>query len=141
MNLKFKLKYLKLNVSDKKEKIKRTTITLDSNVVPHRSTNQARQCLTSLSRREAVLSLLYGYSCFQTAKNYFIKQHHLAPQPLTLSYQTGSVAKILHGVTCCKYTHRQGDACKHLTHQPSKMALFGSGKAAASMYMCVHVMC
>ena len=38
--------------------------TWDSNVVPHRSTNQARQCLTSLSRREAVLSLLYGRSCF-----------------------------------------------------------------------------
>ena len=31
--------------------------TKDSNVVPHRSTNLARQCLTSLSRREAVLSL------------------------------------------------------------------------------------
>ncbi len=27
-----------------------------SNVVPHRSTNLARSCLTSLSRREAVLS-------------------------------------------------------------------------------------
>ena len=34
----------------------------DSNVVPHRSTNLARQCLTSLSRREAVLSLWYGRS-------------------------------------------------------------------------------
>ncbi len=30
--------------------------TRDSNVVPHRSTNRARACLTSLSRREAVLS-------------------------------------------------------------------------------------
>jgi len=30
--------------------------TWDSNVVPHRSTNQAQRCLTSLSRREAVLS-------------------------------------------------------------------------------------
>jgi hypothetical protein len=29
-------------------------------VVPHRSTNQARTCLTSLSRREAVLSCWYG---------------------------------------------------------------------------------
>ena len=37
--------------------------TWDSNVVPHRSTNQARQCLTSLSRREAVLSLWYGRAC------------------------------------------------------------------------------
>ena len=36
--------------------------TRDSNVVPHRSTNRARQCLTSLSRREAVLSLWYGRS-------------------------------------------------------------------------------
>ena len=31
-------------------------------MVPHRSTNLARQCLTSLSRREAVLSLWYGRS-------------------------------------------------------------------------------
>jgi hypothetical protein len=42
--------------------------TRDSNVVPHRSTNRARRCLTSLSRREAVLSSWYGrsylmYSC------------------------------------------------------------------------------
>lgn len=36
--------------------------TRDSNVVPHRSTNLARQCLTSLSRREAVLSLWFGRS-------------------------------------------------------------------------------
>ena len=34
----------------------------DSNVVPHRSTNQALTCLTSLSRREAVLSCWYGRS-------------------------------------------------------------------------------
>ena len=40
--------------------------TRDSNVVPHRSTNLARQCLTSLSRREAVLSLWYGRSWHQT---------------------------------------------------------------------------
>ena len=31
-------------------------------MVPHRSTNQARTCLTSLSRREAVLSCWYGRS-------------------------------------------------------------------------------
>jgi hypothetical protein len=36
--------------------------TQDSNVVPHRSTNRARTCLTSLSRREAVLSCWYGRS-------------------------------------------------------------------------------
>ncbi|KAL7435801.1 hypothetical protein ACHAXH_005676 [Discostella pseudostelligera] len=36
--------------------------TRDSNVVPHRSTNLARLCLTSLSRREAVLSQWYGRS-------------------------------------------------------------------------------
>ena len=39
--------------------------TWDSNVVPHRSTNQARTCLTSLSRREAVLSCWYGRSYLQ----------------------------------------------------------------------------
>ena len=38
---------------------------MDSNVVPHRSTNTARACLTSLSGREAVLSCLYGRSCHQ----------------------------------------------------------------------------
>lgn len=32
-------------------------------MVPHRSTNLARRCLTSLSRREAVLSSWYGRSC------------------------------------------------------------------------------
>ena len=31
-------------------------------MVPHRSTNRARACLTSLSRREAVLSCWYGRS-------------------------------------------------------------------------------
>ena len=36
--------------------------TRDSNVVPHRSTSLARRCLTSLSRREAVLSSWYGRS-------------------------------------------------------------------------------
>lgn len=40
--------------------------TRDSNVVPHRSTNRARRCLTSLSRREAVLSSWYGRSWFQS---------------------------------------------------------------------------
>ena len=42
--------------------------TRDSNVVPHRSTNLARQCLTSLSRREAVLSLWYGRSWYYDEK-------------------------------------------------------------------------
>ena len=42
--------------------------TWDSNVVPHRSTNQARTCLTSLSRREAVLSCWYG-------RSYHINKH------------------------------------------------------------------
>lgn len=42
--------------------------TRDSNVVPHRSTNRARRCLTSLSRREAVLSSWYGRSCYAWKK-------------------------------------------------------------------------
>ena len=37
--------------------------TRDSNVVPHRSTNRARHCLTSQSERDAVLSMWYGRSC------------------------------------------------------------------------------
>ena len=41
--------------------------TRDSNVVPHRSTNRARRCLTLLSRREAVLSSWYGRSCLSIA--------------------------------------------------------------------------
>ena len=47
--------------------------TRDSNVVPHRSTSLARQCLTSLSRREAVLSLWYGRSCWFSCILTFIK--------------------------------------------------------------------
>ena len=44
------------------EKDKKNNIR-DSNVVPHRSTNLTRRCLTSLSGREAVLSSWYGRSC------------------------------------------------------------------------------
>jgi hypothetical protein len=46
----------------KKGKRQKENNTWDSNVVPHRSTNQARTCLTSLSGREAVLSCWYGRS-------------------------------------------------------------------------------
>ena len=49
----------------RKNKDKKENNTWDSNVVPHRSTNQARTCLTSLSRREAVLSCWYGRSLFR----------------------------------------------------------------------------
>ena len=48
---------------NKERRKKQKNNTWDSNVVPHRSTNQARRCLTSLSRREAVLSTWYGRSC------------------------------------------------------------------------------
>jgi hypothetical protein len=51
------IKKLRLRQKNKKNN------TRDSNVVPHRSTNRARRCLTSLSRREAVLSSWYGRSC------------------------------------------------------------------------------
>ena len=47
--------------------------TQDSNVVPHRSTNWARACLTSLSRREAVLSCWYGRSHFSYKYLRYIK--------------------------------------------------------------------
>ena len=40
--------------------------TRDSNVVPHRSTNRARACLTSQSGRDVVLSCWYGRSRFQS---------------------------------------------------------------------------
>ena len=48
--------------SVEREPIEQKNNTRDSNVVPHRSTNRARQCLTSQSERDAVLSLLYGRS-------------------------------------------------------------------------------
>lgn len=69
--------------------------TWDSNVVPHHSTNQARQCLTLLSRWEAVLSLLYGHFHLKTQTLFIINHGDQAHQPLCLSYQTGTVAKHL----------------------------------------------
>ena len=51
------------SVKSKNSKKEQKNNTRDSNVVPHRSTNLARQCLTSLSSREAILSLWYGRSC------------------------------------------------------------------------------
>ena len=42
--------------------------TRDANVVPHRNTNRAQLCLTSLSRRQAVLSSWYGLSCPTSCK-------------------------------------------------------------------------
>ena len=53
--------------------------TKDSNVVPHRSTNLARQCLTSLSRREAVLSLWYGRSCTRRRKKNLYSNFSILP--------------------------------------------------------------
>jgi hypothetical protein len=50
-------------------------------VVPHRSTNRARQCLTSQSERDAVLSLLYGRSWKTTAKQ-CIKQLLFQQEPI-----------------------------------------------------------
>ncbi len=71
--------------------------TWDSNVVPHRSTNQARRCLTSLSRREAVLSTWYGRSwkgfdcitkkrkdCLLSAGTYFCTHVHPCDCPASL---------------------------------------------------------
>ena len=66
-------------------------------MVPHRSTNQARRCLTSLSRREAVLSLLYGTTCLQThflsiytppvrRRRSLHSLHHLHPYPTSVSH-------------------------------------------------------
>ena len=59
--------YIVYYVQAKTKKQKNNT--RDSNVVPHRSTNLARQCLTSLSRREAVLSLWYVRSWRHTLKS------------------------------------------------------------------------
>ena len=66
--------------------------TWDSNVVPHRSTNQARTCLTSLSRREAVLSCWYG-------RSYHINKHQTyINNPLqhsTFNIQHSSLSSLL----------------------------------------------
>ncbi len=51
-------------VIEHKSKKEQKNNTRDSNVVPHRSTNLARQCLTSLRRREGGLSLWYGVWSF-----------------------------------------------------------------------------
>ena len=60
---------------------KKENNTRDSNVVPHRSTNRARQCLTSLSRREAVLSLWFGRSQHKspsvTSYTYLLSKNHV----------------------------------------------------------------
>ncbi len=50
-----------LNAAPRKKWNKKNNIR-DSNVVPHRSTNRTRRCLTSQSRRDAVLSSWYGRS-------------------------------------------------------------------------------
>lgn len=51
-------------------------------MVPHRSTNRARTCLTSLSRREAVLSCWYGRSYL------FAQCKHMRILPLATIYHT-----------------------------------------------------
>ncbi len=51
-----------LTLNIEKPRRQKENNTRDSNVVPHRSTNRARACLTSLSRRDAVLSCWYGRS-------------------------------------------------------------------------------
>ena len=57
-------------------------------MVPHRSTNQARRCLTSLSRREAVLSSLYGRSYQQIAYQTYIYRTHTVTYYLIISFIT-----------------------------------------------------
>jgi hypothetical protein len=56
-------------------------------VVPHRSTNQARTCLTSLSRREAVLSCWYGRSRCGLSSITTVSYYGIYVQQTTLPYQ------------------------------------------------------
>ena len=49
--------------------------TSDSNVVPLRDTSLTRQCLSSRSTREAVLSLWYGRSCFDSCFIFMITNY------------------------------------------------------------------
>ena len=67
--------------------------TRDSNVVPHRSTNRARRCLTSLSRREAVFSSWYGrsYAHDTPHDNFFDNQVTMALLVLGDSYAIDTV--------------------------------------------------
>ena len=66
-------------------------------MVPHRSTNQARRCLTSLSRREAVLSSWYGRSCLhQTSMQYITHTHTIHTNTHTYTHKhVHSISNIL----------------------------------------------
>ena len=76
-----KLKQAKLRCMRKEKE----NNTWDSNVVPHRSTNQARTCLTSLSGREAVLSCWYGRSHYTRHINSTIQYKHCPPLQKNIS--------------------------------------------------------
>ena len=74
--------------------------TWDSNVVPHRSTNQARTCLTSLSRREAVLSCWYGRSYSLTTINRTPTAHKTRTHPEHTNHtQIANISHTNHATT------------------------------------------
>ena len=70
-------------------------------MVPHRSTNQARTCLTSLSRREAVLSCWYG-------RSYSISTINRTQTAHTTRTQTEHTNR----------THKSHTNRKHIAHEP-----------------------
>ena len=71
-------------------------------MVPHRSTNQARTCLTSLSKREAVLSCWYGRSHHHrhidstiTYNHCLPVQNNISPMSKIMSIHLGDIAYFL----------------------------------------------
>ena len=88
--------------------------TADSNVVPHRSTNAARSCLTSLSRREAVLSWLYGRSCLHATSSPYTYTPAILPL-LLLKYALSLVSFSTYAKSA--YVHR------YKSHLGSRVAL------------------
>ena len=81
------------------KKLQKENNTRDSNVVPHRSTNRARTCLTSQSGRDVVLSCWYGRSqhtirliityilivtCWDRTHGYESHKSQVIPLPLSL---------------------------------------------------------
>ena len=88
-----------------------------SNVVPHRSTNPTRQCLTSLSRREAVLSLWYGRSCHSSIPaplHTLLKLNHSTNTPTP-----NSIPPISPALFSLPLQHSHAKPCDEIVTNPS----------------------
>ena len=111
------------------KKCKRKNNIRYSNVVPHRSTNLTRCCLTSMSRRVSVLSALYGRSCwkgiFGVYKLYNIFQysystrlfsHLLSLLPHLISSHLNTIKLITHLTSNSTHYYRNSVSIIHDAH-------------------------